>query len=157
MSILPRRERAAESANPFGRMDRLFDEWMRSMPIRRPFGLHWDWPGDDIIRVDEYRDGDTVVVRAELPGIDPEKDVEITVADGILRITAERRVEEKSEDKGYSRHELRYGSLSRTLPLPEGASESDIKASYKDGILEIRVPVAERATPAPTKIAIAKG
>jgi HSP20 family protein len=157
MSMLSRRERPAELATPFGRMDRLFDEWMRSLPMHRPFGLTWDWPGEEIIRVDEYRDGDTIVVRAELPGIDPEKDVEITVSDGVLRINAERRVEEKSEDKGYSRHELRYGSLSRALPLPEGASESDITASYTNGILEIRVPVAQRQAPTPTKIAITKG
>jgi|SRR5581483_6513072 len=155
MSLLSRRDRAAELVSPFNRMDRLFDEWMRSLPMRRPFGLGMDWPGEDLIRVDEYRDGDTVVIRAELAGIDPDKDVELTVADGMLRINAERRVEDKSADKGYSRHELRYGSLTRTLPLPEGTSESDIKASYTDGILEIRVPVSEPAPEAkPMKITI---
>jgi HSP20 family protein len=96
-------------------------------------------------------------VRAELAGIDPEKDVEITVQDGVLQINAQRRVEEKTEDKGYMRHELRYGSFKRTLPLPDGASESDITATYKDGILEIRVPVAEPSpATAPKKIAITK-
>lgn len=157
MSLLSRRERATELASPLNRMDRLFDEWMRSLPMRRPFGLALDWPAEDLIRIDEYRDGDTVVIRAELPGIDPDKDVELTVTDGMLRINAERRVEEKSEDKGYTRHELHYGSLTRTLPLPEGTSDSDIKASYTDGILEIRVPVSEPAPEAkPTKIAVSK-
>ena len=67
-------------------------------------------------------------------------------------------MEEKTEDKGYTRQELRYGSFSRTLPLPEGASESDIKATYKDGILEIRVPVSEPpAAAAPTRVAVTKG
>jgi HSP20 family protein len=51
-----------------------------------------------------------------------------------------RREEENREDKGYLRRELRYGSLSRALPLPEGITESDITADYKAGILEIRVP-----------------
>jgi HSP20 family protein len=119
--------------------------------------LAWDWPGDDLIRVDEFRDGTTHVIRAELPGIDPEKDVEVTVADGILRISAERRVEEETQDKGYTRHEIRYGSLTRGLPLPEGATESDITATYKDGILEVRIPVAEAAPATPTKISIGKG
>ena len=73
------------------------------------------------------------MVRADLPGIDPEKDVELTVSDGMLHIRAERREEEKREEKGYLRQELRYGSLSRTLPLPEGVTESDITATYKDG------------------------
>ena len=158
MSTVARRDRGTELTSRFGRMDRIFEEWMRSLPMRRPFGLGWDWPGEDLIRVDEYRDGNTEVIRAELPGIDPEKDVEVTVADGILRITAERRIEDKSEDKGYVRHELRYGSLTRTLTLPDGVTESDIRATYKDGILEIRVPVPEQAaSPEPTKIAVTKG
>lgn len=158
MSILSRREHKADLTNPFARMDQLFEKWWRTLPLRTPFVGAWNWPTDELIRVDEYRDGDTVVVRAELPGIDPDKDVELTVADGMLRIKAERRVEEKSEDKGYTRHELRYGAMSRTLPLPEGANESDITASYRNGILEVRVPVAEPpATEQPKKISITKG
>ena len=158
MGMLTRRERGGDLTTMFGRMDRLFDEWMRSLPMRRPFGPGGDWPGEELIRVDEFRDGDTQVVRAELAGIDPDKDVEITVKDGMLQINAERRIEKKTEDKGYARHELRYGSFSRALPLPDGASESDIKATYKDGILEIRVPVTEPpAAAAPTKVAITKG
>ncbi|HLU54824.1 MAG TPA: Hsp20/alpha crystallin family protein [Pseudonocardia sp.] len=154
MGSLIRRDRGADAAGRFNRMDRIFDEWMRSFPMRRPFGFAWDWPGEDLIRVDEYRDGDTEVIRAELPGIDPERDVELTVADGMLRINAERRIEDRTEDKGYLRHELRYGSMSRTLPLPDGVNESDIKATYKDGILEIRIPVPQRAETPPTKIKV---
>jgi HSP20 family protein len=155
MSTVTRHNRGAELARRFSAMDGIFEEWMRSLPMRRPFGLGWDWPGEDLIRVDEFRDGDTEVIRAELPGIDPDKDVELTVTDGILRIKAERRVDEKSEDKGYTRHEMRYGSLTRTLPLPEGVQESDIAATYKNGILEVRVPIPTQVTAAePTKIAI---
>ena len=66
-------------------------------------------------------------------------------------------VEEETQDKGYTRHELRYGSFSRALPIPEGAGEADIKASYKDGILEIRIPVIEPpAVSEPTRITISK-
>ena len=155
MSNLTRRDRGAERARRFSLMDGVFEEWMRSLPMRRPFGLGWDWPGEDLIRVDEFREGSTEVIRAELPGIDPEKDVELTVADGVLRIRAERRTDEKSEDKGYVRHEMRYGSLTRTLPLPEGVQEGDISARYRDGILEVRVPVAEPPEKSePVKIAI---
>jgi HSP20 family protein len=148
-------ERAQSSA--FGRLDRLFDEWLRSFPARRPFALSWDVPAEELIRVDEYRDGDTQVVRAELPGIDPERDVDLTVHDGILRIHAERRSEEKTEDKGYVRNELRYGTMTRSLPLPDGAQPSDIVATYRDGILEVRIPVPPPAPDAgPTKIGINK-
>jgi HSP20 family protein len=151
-------QKRTESPSAFGRLDRLFDEWMRSFAMRRPPALPWELPGDELIRVDEYRDGDTQVIRAEIPGIDPERDVELTVQDGMLRIHAERRVEEETEDKGYTRHELRYGTMTRTLPLPDRAEASDIRASYKDGILEVRIPIPPAAAGAgPAKIQIDKG
>lgn len=152
MSSMQRR--TSDYPTPFARLDRMFDEWFRALPMRRGTGMGWDVPGEELIRVDEYREGDTQVIRAELPGIDPEKDVELSVSEGMLRINAQRRVEQETEDKGYTRHELRYGSFTRTLPLPEGASQSDIKASYKDGMLEIRVPIKEQAKHEPTRIAI---
>lgn len=158
VTVTSLQRRRYEETSPFARLDRLFDEWFRTLPMRRPTGMAAEFPGEEIIRVDEYRDGDTQVIRAELPGIDPDKDVEVTVHDGMLRIAAERQVEETSQDKGYTRHELRYGSFSRTLPVPDGATESDIKAAYKDGILEIRIPVPEpQAAPAPTRVAVTKG
>ena len=144
--------------NPFTRLDRMFDEWFRTLPARRPWSGAEAEPGDDVIRVDEFREGNQQVIRAELPDIDPEKDVDVTVQDGMLRIAAQRRIEEERQDKGYTRRELRYGSSSRTLPLPEGADEKDIRASYKDGILEIRVPVSAPPGPAePTKISVSRG
>ena len=85
----------------------------------------------DLIHVEEYREDGTLVVRADLPGIDPDKDVELTVAGGMLHIQAERRQEEKREDKGHLRREVRYGSLSRSLPLPEGVTEADITATTR--------------------------
>jgi HSP20 family protein len=151
------RSRSGELASPLARLDRMFDEWFRTLPMRRPFGLPGEMAGEEIIRVDEFRDGDTQVVRAELPGIDPEKDVEITVQDGVLHIAAQRRIEEDRQDKGYTRHELRYGSFARTLPVPEGASENDIQASYRDGILEIRIPVVQPpAVKEPTRISVTR-
>src|SRR3712207_6032760 len=105
-------------------------------PVRRFFEGDWDsW-----LRVEEYQDGDALVVKAEVPGIDPEKDVEVTVLDNRLHIGVRR--EEKSEHKsktGY-RSEFRYGNFSRTVTLPAGVSQDDIHASYKDGVLEIRIP-----------------
>ncbi|MEK0156742.1 Hsp20/alpha crystallin family protein [Arthrobacter oryzae] len=100
------------------------------------------------IRVEQFMDGNTLVVRAEVPGIDPEKDVDVSVADGMLHIKAER--EEKSEQKsrtGY-RSEFRYGSFTRSVSLPPGAREEDVTASYKDGVLEVRAPAPEQAPPA---------
>ena len=139
MPGIARREPRGAAGDIFSRFDRMFDEWARMMPFRPVPFAHWR-EADDLIRVEEFREDGGLVVRADLPGIDPEKDVELTVSDGMLHIHAERREEEKREEKGYLRQELRYGSLSRTLPLPEGVTESDITATYKDGILEIRIP-----------------
>jgi HSP20 family protein len=145
-----------ERMDVFDRFDHMFDDWMRVLPRRRPLLFGRDWMAEDVIRVDEFRENGNLVLRAEVPGIDPDKDVELTVLDGMLRIDAERREEEKQEEKGYIRRELRYGSFSRTLPLPDGVSEKDIKATYKDGILEVRVPVPETKSLPATKIPIAK-
>ena len=143
MAGLMRREPHGEAADIFSRFDRMFEEWMRMMPFRLvQFPRLWE--AGELIRVEEYRENGTLVVRADLPGIDPEKDVELTVSDGILHIEAERREEEKREEKGYMRQEVRYGSVSRTLPLPEGVTEADIAATYKAGVLEIRIPEPKR-------------
>ncbi len=78
-------------------------------------------------------------VRAEIPGVDPAKEVDITVHEGRLTIKAERT--EKSESKG--RSEFSYGSFVRTVTLPQGADEDDIKATYDKGILTVSVGVSE--------------
>ena len=120
----------------------LFERFFGPWPdlFHRP-GLWWPFDMEDMLRVDEIWEKDALVVRAEMAGIDPDKDVEITVEDGVLHLRAERRQEEEVEGKAYRRRELRYGSFSREIPLPEGTSDTDIKATYKDGILEVRVPI----------------
>ncbi len=148
--IVKKEQRKVEPVDFF---DRVFDDWARWMPFRRPGVFGRDLMGDDVIRVDEFREGDSLVVRAELPGIDPDKDVELTVSDGMLHIVAERREQEHHERKGYRRREMRYGSFSRSLPLPSGVSESDITATYKDGILEVRIPAPKESA---TRVPIAK-
>ena len=90
------------------------------------------------IRIEDRLEEDRYVVRAELPGIDPEKDVEVTVEDGVLTVSAER--EERTTEKG--RSEFRYGSFRRRVNLPQGAQEDAVEASYRDGILEIAVPIS---------------
>jgi HSP20 family protein len=97
---------------------------------------------------DEMKEG-CYEVRAELPGIDPAKDVDVTVRDGLLTIKAERS--EKKEFNG--RSEFAYGSFERTVSLPAGANEDNIKASYDKGILTVSVPVAE-AKPAEKHVKI---
>jgi HSP20 family protein len=135
---------------PFARR---FPDW----PLFRFPELWTGWSEEDVLRVEEFPENGSIVIRADLPGIDPDKDVDIEVADGMLRVSAERRKEEKVEEKDYVRTELRYGSFLRTLPLPAGATEKDVVATYKDGVLEIRVPVAAPEAPEAKKIPVARG
>jgi HSP20 family protein len=104
------------------------------------------------IRVEDFVDKDRYVVRAELPGIDPGKDVEVSVGDGTLTIRAER----SEETRERHRSEFRYGSFERTVRLPRGANEDDVKASYTNGILEVSVGLAE-AKPAERRIPVESG
>lgn len=157
MSTVETRDHVSSEAARPSWMDRMFDEWVKAFPPARNFGLHWPFHLDDLIRVDEFQDDRARVIRAELPGIDPDKDVEITVAHGLLHINAERRLEQDSTEMGLRRHEIRYGNLTRTLPLPPGATGADIKATYQDGILEIRVPVVEPASAdEPVRVPVSK-
>lgn len=110
------------------------------------------------IRVEEYVDGQTLVVRAEMPGLDPDKDVEVTMDGGFLRIRAERQEKEEHRDKGRYRSEFRYGSFSRNIPLPDGVKEEDIRATYTNGVLEVRAPLPDQAQPVePKKLPITRG
>jgi HSP20 family protein len=98
---------------------------------------------------DEMKDG-RYEVRAEIPGVDPSKDIDITLRDGQLTIKAERS--EKKEFDG--RSEFSYGSFVRTVSLPAGADEDDVKATYDKGILTVSVAVKE-AKPAEKHVPIA--
>jgi HSP20 family protein len=109
------------------------------------------------LRVEEFVDAGALVVRAEMPGIDPEKDVEITVADGVLTITASREEKTEHKEKDSYRSEFRYGSFSRSVVLPAGATEEDVTAAYTDGVLEVRVPLGEEPKPEPKKIPVTRG
>lgn len=121
----------------------------------------WDWPFGERgslqevgrtaglpMRMEEVRDGDQLVVRAELPGIDPEKDLEVTVDQGVLTISAERRERTEEKEAGSYRSEFRYGHLERQIRLPEGTGAEAISATYTDGVLEVRLPAPDRPTSA---------
>jgi len=87
------------------------------------------------IRVEEYVAGGRYVVRAELPGFDPDKDVEVTVGPGFLTIKAERT----DESEGKHRSEFRYGSFTRTVSLPADADDEDVTAGCHNGVLTVSI------------------
>jgi HSP20 family protein len=93
------------------------------------------------VRVEDYVEEGDYVLRAEMPGIDPDKDVDLQIEGDVLTIRGERREEEK--DKYH--HEFHYGSFTRSVPLPHGVKPEEISAKYADGVLEVRVPVGREA------------
>ena len=102
-----------------------------------------------VFRLEEAIRDDRYVIRAELPGLDPESDIEVTVEGRILTIRAERR----RQDNGPYRSEFRYGSLARAVRLPARADAADVTARYDKGVLQVSVPVRE-VEPAGTRIPI---
>ncbi len=127
MSTLTRRD----YRGPFGDMV----DWLEApWTLLRPTTGH-------LMRVEDFVKDDSYVVRAELPGIDPEKDVEVTVADGILTIKAERR----EEETGKHHSEFHYGTFTRSVTLPASADKEHIDAVYGHGILEVTVRLADKS------------
>ncbi|MFI6455769.1 Hsp20/alpha crystallin family protein [Streptosporangium amethystogenes] len=91
------------------------------------------------IKFEDYIKDDRYVLRAELPGIDPDRDVDITLSNGVLTIHAERRDEQRDQQ----RTEFRYGSFTRSITLPGDVDENDVKASYDKGVLEVSAKLAD--------------
>jgi HSP20 family protein len=130
--------------------------WLFERPFLRVPDLLWERDGGDVLHVDEYVEDDVIVVRAELPGIDPERDLEVDVADDILRISAER-AEDASAGRAYLHRELPRGSARRVLPMPSGTKADTVRATYRDGVLEVRVPATATGTARPAPVDVTRG
>jgi HSP20 family protein len=104
--------------------------------------------------VDVWETDDEVVYAFDLPGI-PEDKISIELEDNALTVSGERERTEETSDERFYRFERRYGSFSRTIGLPQNVSEDQVKADYKDGVLEVRV--AKPETPKPRRIQIGRG
>jgi HSP20 family protein len=129
-------------------MDKLFEEFFTRRPERGRVPVVWQ-PA-----IEAYETDHDVVVRAELPGIDP-KQVEISVTEDTLTLKGEARTEQEEKKRNYYRRELRYGAFVRSIALPSGVQGDKASASYKNGILEIKVPKSERAKPKTVKVEVA--
>jgi HSP20 family protein len=123
------------------------------------FGEHFlgeRWEGGFPMRVEQFHDGDDLVIRAELPGIDPDEDVEIGIEGRQLTIDATREDRTETTDDEGRRSEFRYGRFHRSMTLPVGADTDAVTATYTDGILEVRIPV-HREIDTAHKVAITRG
>ena len=106
------------------------------------FDAAWPFTGRHPMHIEEYVADKTYVVRAELPGMDPDKDIVVSAANGHLVIEARRQ--QVTRDR--QRSEFRYGSFERSIVLPAGADAGAVVATYENGILEVHVPLRKAAT-----------
>ena len=105
--------------------------------------------------VDIYENGDSLVLKAELPGVNPD-DVEIRVEDNTLYLKGERKFENEVKEQNYHRVERSYGTFTRTFSLPNSIDADKVGAGYKDGILTLTMPKKEEAKPKTIKINVSK-
>jgi len=126
----------------FGRRPRWPERWFgnRELEITAP-------------AVDLFEEKDEIVVKAELPGMDKEN-IEVNLTDHHLTIKGEKKKEEEVKEENYYRAERSYGSFLRTLELPKDVRADKVKASFKNGILEVRLPKTEEAKAKEIKVKV---
>lgn len=121
-------------------LDRLFESPLAE--LTRSTQLLGGWAP----ALDMFEDKDNVVVRAELPGMKKEE-IEVSVHDGCLTLSGERKSEQKTDEGSAHRSERFFGRFQRTISLPTPVCVDKVKAQYKDGILSVTLPKAEEAKP----------
>jgi HSP20 family protein len=153
------RQVAPRYSDPFGalrsEMDRLFDSFMGGLPTfpsmlptgPRGFAL---MPSLDVKETDKE-----IVVEAELPGLD-EKDVSLTIQNGVLTVQGEKKLEHEEVKENYHVMERRYGSFQRSLRIPDTVNEDDIEARFDRGVLKVILPKRAEAVSEQRKIEIKK-
>lgn len=125
-------------------MDRMFDELAG---FERKSDTDWT----PAIEIQDRED--SILLRAEIPGVEA-KDIDIQVAREAVAIAGEHRYEKKTEEKGFFRSELRYGSFQRTIPLPVAVENTQVQAEFKDGILELTLPKVQEAKHKVVKVSL---
>lgn len=148
---LMRRERPW---NPLREMEQLADRMNRLFDFPRADGeREWlastDWsPNCDISETDkEYR------INTELPGVKRD-DVKVTLEEGVLTLTGERKQQSEEKNERFHRRESSYGSFMRRFTLPSDADPSNVQAKFQDGVLEVRIPRTRQAPPQTKQIKI---
>lgn len=129
------------------RMNRLFSEVARRSPVAEEEIIQGAW----IPPVDIFETGDSIVIKAELPGISKE-DITLEVKENTLSIKGEKKFEKDVKEESYHRVERSYGAFQRAFSLPGTVQQDKVKAKFRDGILEVTIPKAEEAKPKQIKV-----
>jgi HSP20 family protein len=152
----PAGPQSAGATTPFRMLERFADEVTR---VFEDFGVGRNWlsapAGNDLMtwvpRVDVTQHKDEILIRADVPGLEKD-DVKVSVTDDAVLIRGERHRAQDEERDGVYRSERTYGSFYRAIALPPGAATDQVKASFKNGVLEIRMPAAPGAAGRPVEI-----
>ena len=118
-------------------MDRVFENFFDGGPQHL-----WARSMEPAVEVSDTQD--TVVVKAQVPGMDKDN-IQVSITDDTLTLKGERKEEEKKDDQNYHRQEFRYGTFTRTIALPSAVQADQATAQLKDGVLEIRLPKSAQA------------
>jgi HSP20 family protein len=135
------------------RMNRIFEEAFRGN--RTASEDDWALGGSWAPAVDIFEKDGSIVLKAELPGIDP-KDVDVRVENNVLTLRGERKFENEVKREQYHRVERAYGTFTRSFTLPNVVDTEKIKAEFKDGLLQVSLPQKEEAKPKQISIAVGK-
>lgn len=106
--------------------------------------------------LDMYESDKEIIVKAELPGLTA-KDIDVTVDEDMLTIRGERKFSKEAKEENYYRLERRYGAFERAVPLPASIQKNKAKATFKEGVLEIRMPKAKEVEAKRVKVAVEAG
>ena len=135
------------------RMERMFGGFL---PSRLPRLFDWSATGLQTVTapaVDVFEDGDDIVVKAEIPGAKKDE-IEVNVTDSTLTISGQKERKEEVKEDRYYRCERSYGAFSRSVELPSEVQAGKAKASFTDGILEVRLPKTDEAKKKAVKLKI---
>ena len=134
------------------RMNRLFEESHRAR-----VGSEDDWAlgGSWAPAVDIYEQGSDIVLKAELPGVDP-KDVDVRLENNTLTLQGQRKFDNEVKKENYHRVERSYGTFTRSFTLPNVLDTDKIKAEHRDGVLRVTLPKKEEAKPRQISISVGK-
>jgi HSP20 family protein len=133
-------------------MERFFENFLGAK-VRPMDERWWSARSSGIPAVDLYEENGDIVAKADLPGLTRE-DVQINITDHLLTIKGEKKQQEEEREKDYYRSERLYGAFARTLPLPTEINPQKVRATFKNGVLEVRLPKSDEAKKKEIKVRV---
>ncbi|SFM64927.1 Hsp20/alpha crystallin family protein [Thermodesulforhabdus norvegica] len=139
LGLVPRRRSLLDVPSPFDLIDRWFESF--ELPVLdRVFERDRFWvPAFDVSETDDH-----IVVKADLPGIDP-KELDISITGNVLTVKGEKKQEHEEKGESYHRVERTFGSFTRSFTLPADVDPNGVEATYKDGVLKLMIPKTEKS------------